>query len=185
MASANPQQHLINAEAFVGIASRLVRSELVEGEVVEMGPTSGEHGEAEGDVYAVLREFVRSRKLGKVYVGEVGFVVARNPDTVRGADVAFLSTEKAALVPKRGFVPFAPDLAVEVVSPDDRWTEIRRKVDEWLSAGARAVWVVDPERQTVDVFSPDGHESLAGDATISGGEILPGFQAPIARFFGT
>ena len=184
MISANPQARLLTAEEFYDVAGSLGRSELTEGVVIEMGPTCGDHGESELDVGAELRAFVRARGLGKVYAGEVGFILSRNPDTVRGAEVCYLSTEKAARVPRRGFSPFAPDLAVEVVSPDDRWTELRRKVDEWLAAGTVMVWVVDPARRTVEVYSADGHQSLAGDALISGGTVLPEFEVPISRFFG-
>ncbi|MBM3270004.1 MAG: Uma2 family endonuclease [Candidatus Sericytochromatia bacterium] len=185
MASADPQLRPISAEEFADMAWRYVRSELVEGVILEMGPTSGEHGSVEFDVAALVGAFVKANGLGKVYTGEVGFIVKRNPDTVYGADVAYLCNEKASKVPKRGFVPFAPDLAVEIVSPEDRWTEIRRKVDDWLAAGTLAVWVVDPERRTLDAFARNGHQALSESDVLSCGDVLPGFSVEISRLFGS
>jgi Uma2 family endonuclease len=173
---------LVTAEELWYLAGR-TRCELVRGVVKPMSPTSGPHGKTENRVAHRITSFVDENPLGEVYVGETGFLIARDPDTVRGADVAFLSQERAAQVPERGYVPFAPDLAVEVVSPDDRWSEVREKVDEWLVAGSRLVWVFDPQRSSVDVFSPHGHQSLKESDTLTGEDVLPGFAIRVTEFF--
>jgi len=159
--------------------------ELVEGRIVPMSPTGGEHGRIEGNFYEAIRSFVRPRKLGQVLVGEVGIFTRRNPDTVRGADVAFVSSERyARLDSTRGFLKVAPDLVVEVLSPHDPAAEVSQKVTEYLAAGVRLVWVADPEARTVRayrsstdvrVFSPS--DRLPGD------DVLPGFDMPVAELF--
>ena len=111
------------------------RSELIEGRLVMKSPTGGPHGSIEGNFDEALRAFVRPRKLGQVKVGEVGIYTRRDPDTVRGADVLFISTERAAKIKSRGFLEIAPDLIVEVMSPDDRWSEVLQKLREYFEIG--------------------------------------------------
>ena len=95
--------------------------ELIEGRIVKMSPVGDEHAGYESNFDEYLKAFVRRHKLGKVRVGEVGIYTRRNPDTVRGAEVAFVSTERyAQRKTKAGFLDVAPDLVVEVMSPDDR-----------------------------------------------------------------
>ena len=114
-----------------------------------------------------------------------GFVLARNPDTVRGPDAAYVSAERFASTVRRGpFFEGAPDLAVEVLSPGNTRREIAAKVRDYLAAGAGAVWVVDPSRGTVMVHSPDrGSETLTGGDVLDGGTILPGFRLRINKLF--
>ena len=122
---APPETHqagLMTAEELWAMAG-WGRYELVRGRLISMSPTSGPHEKTENRVAHWITSFVDETGLGEVYVGETGFLIARDPDTVRGADVAFLTKEHAAQVPSTGYVPFAPDLVVEVVSPDDRWSE--------------------------------------------------------------
>ena len=182
---APPETHqagLMTAEELWAMAG-WGRYELVRGRLISMSPTSGPHGKTENRVAHWITSFVDETGLGEVYVGETGFLIARDPDTVRGADVAFLTKEHAAQVPSTGYVPFAPDLVVEVVSPDDRWSEVQGKVNEWLAAGARLVWVFDPERKSIDTFTPERHWSLKeGDALI-GDDVLPGFSVTLSKFF--
>jgi Uma2 family endonuclease len=172
----------MTAEELWSLAGR-GRCELVRGILVSMSPTSGPHGRTENRVAHFLTTFVDEHALGEVYVGETGFITSRDPDTVRGADVAFLTGERAAQVPTTGFIPFAPDLVVEVVSPDDRWSEIQDKVNEWLAAGARFVWVFDPARKSTDVFAPNRHQSLNEGDKLTGEDVLPGFSVGVSQFF--
>jgi Uma2 family endonuclease len=117
-----------------------------------------------------------------VLVGEVGIFTHRNPDTVRGADVAFISNERySRLESKRGFLEVAPDLVVEVLSPEDRPGEVARKVAEYLEAGVRLVWVADPETKTVRAHRP-GSEVREADR-LAGDDVLPGFDVAIAELF--
>lgn len=159
--------------------------ELVEGRIVPMSPTGGEHGRVEGNFYDAIRCFTRPRRLGKVLVGEVGIFTRRNPDTVRGADVAFISNERyERLDSKRGFLRVAPDLVVEVLSPDDRPGEVARKVREYLEAGVRLVWVADPETRTVRAHrSPTDVREFREADSLLGDEVLPGFDVAVAELF--
>jgi len=106
-----------------------------------------------------------------------------NPDTVRAPDAAFVRSGRPE-ASYRGFYPGAPDLAIEVLSPDDRPGYVREKVAEWLEAGARAVWVVDPRIRTVTVHQPRRKPKRLGeDDTLRGGAVLPGFELPVAAIF--
>jgi Uma2 family endonuclease len=157
--------------------------ELVQGELVPASPSGFDHGCIVGEVSAVLREFVRARKLGMVVV-EAGFCVSHDPDTVRSPGVAFVRAERVPPGGVRAFFQGAPDLAVEVVSPSDRASEVISKARDWLHFGCRVVWVVDPETRTVTVYGA-GPQTLflsAGDTLVCE-ELLPGFGLPIAQVF--
>src|SRR5262245_14158947 len=105
------------------------RQELIRGEVVSMSLAGGEHGEVTFEIGRLIGNYVKPAKLGKVYAAETGFIIERDPDTVRGADVAFVRRERLAEITQRKKqVPFAPDLAVEVISPNDRDDEVEEKV---------------------------------------------------------
>ena len=133
---------------------------------------------------AALFGFVRSHKLGTVYV-ESGYILRRGPDTVRGPDISFLSRERAAAVRgRRGFAPFAPDMAVEIRSPSNTTAEIAAKTNEYLEAGTRLVWVVDPPSQTVRVHEPGrAPRAVPAEGVLHGGDVLPGFTLPLAELF--
>jgi Uma2 family endonuclease len=159
--------------------------ELVLGRVVPMSPTGGEHGRIEGNFYEALRSFVKPRRLGQVLVGEVGIFTRRNPDTVRGADVAFISSERyARLESTRGFLRVPPDLVVEVRSPDDSAAELDRKASEYLAAGVCLVWIADPDRKSVRVHrsGTDVREIRAADR-LTANDVLPGFDVAVATLF--
>ena len=149
-----------------------------------MSPAGGEHGSIVASVTAPLTLFVKQHGLGRIYGAETGFQIARDPDTVRAPDVGFVAAARMGAKPSRGFVPGPPDLAIEVVSPHDRASEVLSKVYDWLDAGCRAVWVVDPATRTVTIYR-DSREAviLTSSDTLSGGELLPGFSAAVARFF--
>jgi Uma2 family endonuclease len=157
--------------------------ELVGGEIVMMSPTSFWHGRVTSNIVTLLHLHVRKRRLpGVVVTGETGFIWDER--TVRAADVAYLTQDQARNAPERGFMPFCPPLVVEVVSPDDRWTEIRSKVRGWLAHGTALVWVVDPTDRTVDVHAAGkAPATLSGTDRIDGGSVLPGFKVKIAEFF--
>src|SRR5262245_50686281 len=120
------------------------RYELVRGELRQMSPTGEWHGDVTMMLGGHLHMFVLQRRLGKVYAAETGFLIARNPDTVLGPDVAFVRAERCRKTAQ--FFPGCPDLVAEVISPSDRYTEVEAKANLWLSSGAQAVIVVDPER---------------------------------------
>jgi Uma2 family endonuclease len=153
------------------------RTELVYGVLVVREPASYQHGDVAARLLVAIANHVNANGLGRVFAAETGFTLARNPDTVRAPDVAFVSTARLPDPPPRGFAELAPDLAVEVLSPDDRPGEVLAKVGDWLNAGARAVWVVDPLRIIARVYRADGSESILGETdAVRGEDILPGFE---------
>ena len=134
---------------------------------------------------AALRSFVRSRNLGIVMAGEVGIFTTRDPDTVRAADVLFLSHARDSARTRRdGFLDVAPDLVVEILSPTDRPAEVQRKLDEYFASGVRLAWVVDPAERVVHVHEGrlDPRRLIPGDV-LSGGDVLPGLELPVDEVF--
>ncbi len=132
------------------------KTELIDGKVVHEGPANGGHGELAGTLTTELMLFARMHSLGKV-VPEVGFVLRRSPDTVLAPDVAYISQETMGgrHLPKEGWVPCAPDLAIEVISPSNLDSDIAAKIETYLGAGVRRIWVVRPRTQTVTIHLPD------------------------------
>ena len=159
--------------------------ELVRGVPVVQELPSTLHSLVAGELFQRLRTFVGQHGLGFVFPQDAGFKIASDPDTVRGPDVAFVSRERMPEVPRRGYVRLAPDLVVEVVSPNDRPGEVRAKVAEWLQAGSRLVWTIDPDPLGGRVYRPDGSESLLGPQdTLDGEEVVPGFSCPLRDLLG-
>jgi Uma2 family endonuclease len=163
--------------------SDLGRCELIRGEIIPMTPASPQHGRIETRLASRLDSFVQANGLGEVYSGDVGFQIEQDPDTVRAPDIAFVRWERAAEAPEEGFFQGPPDLAVEVVSPNDRLTEAMAKVQDWLGAGCAAVWLVDPRTQRMTVFQEGRTSVLKVGDRLTGGELLPGFELPIAEIF--
>ena len=159
--------------------------ELIGGRIVRMTPTNPTHGRIEVNVAAALSRFVRTQNLGIVMAGEVGIFTTRNPDTVRAPDVLFLSHKRDACRTRRdGFLDVAPDLVVEILSPTDRPDAVRRKLEEYFTAGVRLAWVIDPAARTVHVHRARGEpRSLTGDSVLAGDDVLPGFALPIHEIF--
>ena len=159
--------------------------ELIRGEVRRMSPTGITHGVFCSKVDSALESFVTANDLGIVCGAETGFIVERDPDTVLGADVAFITHERLATVENPDkFAPFAPDLAVEVLSPSNTSREINEKVALYFAAGAQAVWVFNPKRRTVAVYSsPSDVRTLGEQETLDGGDVLPGFELELSKLF--
>ncbi len=159
-------------------------SELIEGEIIYMPPTGDEHGIFEFNIGGEIRAFVRKHKLGYVSGGEVGIYIRRNPDTVRAADVAFISNERYA---KRGmsvYLDVAPDLIVEIMSPADRWSEVMKKMEEYFAIGVRLVLVVEPDTKSVYAYrSLTDVQRFKKGATLSFQDILPGFSMAVEEIF--
>ena len=175
---------LITAEQFVQMHFPDVRTELVDGEVVQMSPPGSDHADFAACILYELRHFAKARGLGRIY-SEMGFVLRRNPDLVRAPDVAFISQQRwQAHGRTRKFWEGPPDLAVEVLSPDDRISEVLRKVGEYLEAGTRMVWVVDPENRTVSAYrSLHQVRIYSHEEELSGEDVLPGFTLKVAEIF--
>jgi Uma2 family endonuclease len=127
-----------------------------------------------------LGDFVHARGLGVVFAQDTGFKIASDPDTVRAPDVAFVAREREDRIPRRGYAVVAPDLLAEILSPDDRPGEVLAKVADWLAAGTKLVWVIDPERREVRVHRHDGSLSVLSESeSLSGEDVLPGFSCPL------
>jgi Uma2 family endonuclease len=156
--------------------------ELVDGRIVPMSPTNPDHGRIEMNVAAELRGFARGQNLGIVMTGEVGIFTRWNPDRVRGADVVFIShVQYERRTKTRGFLDVAPELVVEILSPENRHVDMREKVREYLAIGVRLVLVVDPDTRTIAAHRPDGTvlRYREGDV-VPCDEVLPGFGLPVA-----
>jgi Uma2 family endonuclease len=160
-------------------AQDIGRCELVRGELRMMNPPGANHGRITIKLTVPITNHVDARGLGTIYAAETGFLLSRDPDTVRAPDIAFVSAGRPP-APPRGYYPGAPDLAVEVLSPDDRPAYVADKVAEWLESGAAAVWVVDPFERIVTVHEPDREPVAVGEhGTLRGGSVLPGFAIPV------
>jgi Uma2 family endonuclease len=158
--------------------------ELIEGRIVPMSPTGGEHGGIEFAIGAELRNFVRRQKLGYIVGGEVGLYIRRKPDTIRAADVAFFTTQQLPHGLPRSYINATPELVVEIASPHDSWTEIRAKLRDYFSIGTARVWIIDPDEKTVLIYSaPDSYITLTEADTIKGEGALAGFELRIAELF--
>jgi Uma2 family endonuclease len=176
---------LTTAEELLAMPRDGFRYELVEGELKRMSPAGHNHGRIGMRLAIPLGKFVADHNLGEIYLAETGFKLKTDPDTVRAPDVSFIRRERVAEVGEtEGFWPGAPDLAVEVNSPGDRVGEVEEKVQEWLNAGARSVWVISPKLRVVTVYrSLTDIVTLTEKDTLDGGEVVPGFQFPVAELF--
>lgn len=160
------------------------RTELVRGVLVVREPAGARHGRIAADVAWRLRTHVEGTGGGDVYAAETGFTLTRDPDTVRAPDVAFVRKERLPAPEPAGFPDFAPDLAVEILSPGDRPGELLSKVADWLTAGTRLVWVIDPERRIARVFRADGSEaSIPQGQALDGEDVIPGFVLELDPLF--
>jgi len=161
------------------------RCELIEGRIVKMPPPKNKHGRFEAKLSLLIGNFVNQHQLGHTFVGETGVYIRRNPDTVRGMDVAFVSHARwAQQRDKDDYLEVAPDLIVEILSPDDRWPAVNRKLRDYFAIGVRLVWVVDPEERIIYVHhSVADIRELTEQDTLTGDDVLPGFSVPVAEVF--
>ena len=162
----------------------LGRCELVRGALIAMNPAGFEHGRVVSRINSRIETFVDQHRLGITTGAETGFFIEQDPDTVRAPDVGFVRGDRVPKDTVRGFFRGAPDLAVEVLSPDDRAGEVLAKVQMWLAAGCRLVWVVDPQTQSVTAYDErQSVQMLSADSQLDGGEVLPGFSVSVAEIF--
>jgi Uma2 family endonuclease len=155
-------------------------TELVRGRIVVREPPGTYHGKIAGRLLTRVGPFVEAHGLGEVFGQDTGFKIASNPDTVRAPDLAFVARERLLQIAQRGYAPLAPDLVAEILSPDDRPGEVIAKIGEWLTAGVKLVWVLDPDRGIAQVFRPDGGLSMvSADGALEGESVLPGFRCAL------
>lgn len=175
----------MTAEELLDYRHEPYRQELICGRLFEMEPPGAEHGYVAMRIGSLLMRHVEARNLGLVFASEVGFKLASDPDTVRAPDVAFIAKARVdeTGIP-RGYWPGAPDLAVEVVSPNDRHSKVEGKALHWLSAGSRAVAVVDPPRRTATVYrAPHDIRVLHADEHLDLGDVVAGWSPLVGAFF--
>lgn len=160
-------------------------TELVKGELVIMPPARPRHGEICFRIAHLLGLYLDNHPVGRVLTNDSSMITERNPDTVRGPDVTYYSYERVPKGPlPDGLLPVTPDLVFEVRSPGDRWSELHRKVAEYLNVNVRAVCVIDDETRTVHIFYADREPRvLAANDDFAVPEILSDFRVPVARFF--
>ena len=179
------QKTLLNAKELLRLSTTGRRYELVKGELFEIAPAGGRHGGVAMRVGALLDDHVRKNQLGRVFAAETGFILRRNPDTVRAAAASFVTGDRLpdGELPI-GYMELAPDLAVEVASPSDSAREIQEKVADWLRAGTRLVWVIYPATRSATVHvSQDQFGELSEDGTLLGQYVIPGFACDLSELF--
>lgn len=179
------QSLLLTIDEFERLPDDEWRCELVRGVVVREPPAGFEHGRVANRILHLLTGFVEKHGLGEVLASETGFVLFEEPPTVRAPDAAFVAEGRVPSPAPPGFGRLAPDLAVEVVSPSNTIAQIHSKVLDYLDAGSRLVWVVDPATRSVTVYrSRKEIRLLVGDEELDGGEVLPGFRVGLSEIFG-
>jgi len=182
--------HFLTADEFLVHPAARERSELVGGEIRLMSPAGGPHHSLIDNLYGPLRAHVRAGRLGRCLPDGAGFDLTallppRPGSTVRSPDLAFVRAERipAGGFP-RGFIRLAPDLAVEVLSPNETASELAEKVADYLGAGTPLLWVIDPATRLVTVTAADAPTRVLRESdTLDGGVVLPGFSMPVADLF--
>ena len=178
--------HLMTAEELLRRSSELGRCELIRGELIQMSPAGHTHGRVSHTFGRHVGNFVADHHLGIVYAAETGFILERDPDTVRAPDVAFVAHGRTLQQRDDGFFLGAPDFLVEVVSPRDTKRNIDEKVQMWLDHGAKLVWTAYSNQRSVrvhDAKDRDHPKMLSADDIIDGGDVLPGFRKRVGDFF--
>lgn len=183
--ASSPTTSLTTADEFEKIAARLGSCELVRGEVVELSPGGYGHSRITANVAFLLEQWARQSKSGRVLTCEAGVVVETDPDTVRGADVAYYSYDRLPQgAEPEGFLRTPPNLVVEVIGKKQGWREMVEKAGEYLRMGVDRVWIVDPDSHRVHVFRPDAEPTaLSEDQSISDSHVLPGFACRLEELF--
>jgi len=175
---------VISAEDLLAMPDDGHRYELLQGELRMMSPAGGRHGRVALKLARRIGDFVELHRLGVTYAAETGFLLQRNPDTVRAPDVAYVSQQRLGrFADQPGYIPVAPDFVAEVVSPNDLASTVEAKALDWLAAGVIVVLVVDPQTRTIHDYRT-AHEIRAyNDGSIDLGIVLPGFRLEVAELF--
>ncbi len=181
--STSAPTRLVTAEQFVELNFD-GPVELVRGEVVEMTRPDQVHGSVCSEIAFAITAWAKRSNAGRVTTNDSGILTERDPDTLRGADVAFFAMSQlpGGKLP-RGLTSLKPVLCVEVLSPSNSWTEMRRKIEEYLAVGVREVWIVDPEARTVETFRSDAPPVLFHQPDQLTSRELPEFTVAIGELF--
>ncbi|HVX84203.1 MAG TPA: Uma2 family endonuclease [Phycisphaerae bacterium] len=175
----------MTADELLALPKGKDRYELVKGELITLPPAGGEHGSITMKITIRLALFIEQHGLGECFSAETGFIVSRDPDTVRAPDFSFILKERipAEGIP-RAFLSVVPTLVLEVLSPGDSVIEVEEKIEDWLEFGVDEVWVINPRRKSVTVYAKDRdpHTVRSGDI-IRGSGVLAAFSHPVADLF--
>jgi Uma2 family endonuclease len=175
----------VTVEDFYEIAFEGFRGELVGGELKETMPTSILHGIIAGRIAIILGFFVLQNKLGEVLTAETGFRLFVDKKTVRVPDVSFLSNEKLAEIKNvNKFYDGTPDLAIEVISPSETYNDVQGKLEDYLSAGVKMVWIIRPENKIVTTYRTlSDFKILRENEELNGEDLLPNFKCNLTDIF--
>jgi Uma2 family endonuclease len=174
---------LITADELMRMPDDGHRYELIKGELLTMSPTSGKHGVVTMRLSRILANYIEEAGLGLTFAADTGFKLENDPDTVLAPDFAFVAADRLSTVPD-GYVNLAPDLVVEVVSPSQGHKEMRRKAEQWILYGVKFVWLVNPKKKTIDVFSEHMPTvSLTEADELSADEVIAGFRLQLKQLF--
>ena len=177
---------LMTAEELMQLPRGYYRAELINGELITMPLPKLPHGRVATRLGGPLVQFVEDHNLGEVYIGDVGYQLTWNPDTVLGPDISFISKQRLSeMGVVEGYGQGPPDLAVEVRSPGDRRGKVNKKISRWLGSGARQVWIVDPTHSTVTVYRSESDiTTFSGSDYLEAEDLFPGFRISLDRIFG-
>ena len=176
---------LMTAEELLDIPDDGFRYELVRGELVRMAPTKNYHGEIAAYVTGSLVPHVRRNSLGKVYTGEAGFTLASDPAHVRVPDIGFVQLQNIERIGRPDSLwPEPPDLAIEVISPSDRYSDVEEKVFDYLEAGTQMVIVLESRTRTAKVYRSRTDVTVLTEAgMLDGADVVPGWSMPVSEIF--
>lgn len=176
---------LMTADELLRMPDDDCRYELIKGELKKMAPAGFNHGTVALNITTPFDSYIRKHKLGKACTAETGFKISFNPDTVRAPDLSFVCNQRLEELGEiKGFFPGAPDFALEVISSNDRFSEVQAKAVEWLEAGTKMVVVVDPPKRTVTVYrSLEDVVILTEKDTLDGGDVVPGWSMDVKDMF--
>jgi Uma2 family endonuclease len=178
-----PNPELMTAEDLMALPDDGSFHELDEGRLVTMPPSAARSSRVCTLLLIKLGAFVLQHGLGMLMGEQGGVVLRRGPDIVRAPDISFVRQDRVVDT-GRGYFPGAPDLAVEVLSPSDRYSAVSRKVTQYLAAGVRLVWVIDPEERTVTIHrSGNVVTVLPEDGVLDGEDVVPGFRLPLIEIW--
>jgi len=178
------QTGTMTAEELLAMPDSGSRYELVRGELRMMAPAGGRHGRIAQRLLRRIGNFVEEHRLGETFAAETGFLLERDPDTVRAPDVAFVAAARLGeLANHPGYLPLVPDLVAEVVSPNDRSSEVEERSMGWLAAGVPVVLVVDPQTKTIRTYRSPRDIRVDADGFIDLNDVLAGYRLDVRELF--
>ena len=179
------EQELLTAAEFARLPNEDgYRHELVRGRVVRSPGPGGRHGEVEAHLVWVLKDYLQRHPVGRLLSGGASYVLERGPDTVRGPDISFISEERV-----RGdrlpdtWPDYAPDLAIEILSPSNRPRQMAERREDLFRAGCREVWIVAPRKTTVSIYRADGSQVELRATDVLTSDLLPRFRCTVTSLF--